>query len=69
MENANNKKSENLISAIATPAGIGGVAIVRVSGEGALSLAAKMFKPGVKIKVADFEPYKMYIKSRQNRFL
>ena len=60
MENANNKKSENLISAIATPAGIGGVAIVRVSGEGALSLAAKMFKPGGKIKVADFEPYKMY---------
>ena len=32
-----------LISAIATAQGAGGVAIVRVSGDGALSLAKKMF--------------------------
>ena len=51
---------EENIAAIATAAGRGGVAIIRVSGKTALALAAKMFKPVAKINVEDFEPYKMY---------
>ena len=51
---------EENISAIATPAGRGGVAIVRVSGKDALALAEKMFTPVGKIRVCDFEPYRMY---------
>ncbi len=49
-----------LISAISTARGTGGVAIIRVSGDGALNLAEKMFTPRGKTQVADFEPYKMY---------
>lgn len=52
--------NENLISAISTPAGVGGIAVIRVSGKGALALAKKMFKPSGKTPVADFEPYRMY---------
>ena len=37
--------AEEIISAISTPAGIGGVAIIRVSGNGALAVAKKMFRP------------------------
>lgn len=44
-----------LISAIATAEGRGGVSIVRVSGEGALSLAEKMF-----LRKVDFVPNTMY---------
>lgn len=51
---------EETISAIATPAGKGGVAIIRVSGKDALSLAEKMFTPVGKKRVCDFEPYRMY---------
>lgn len=51
---------EKNISAIATPAGKGGVAIIRISGKDPLALAAKMFKPVGKTQVADFEPYRMY---------
>ncbi len=51
---------EEIISAIATPHGKGGVAIIRISGEGALALAEKMFSPVGKRKVKDFEPYRMY---------
>ncbi len=49
------------ISAISTAPGVGGVAIIRVSGEKALQIAEKMFKPLGKTKVTDFEPYKMYV--------
>ncbi|MDE6691333.1 MAG: 50S ribosome-binding GTPase, partial [Clostridia bacterium] len=52
--------NDNLISAISTAAGVGGVAVIRVSGNGALTLAKKMFSPSGKTAVADFEPYKMY---------
>lgn len=52
--------AEQIISAISTPAGIGGVAIIRVSGNGALSLAEKMFTPSAKISVKNFEPNRMY---------
>lgn len=51
---------EENIAAIATPPGKGGVAIIRVSGRDPLALAAKMFTPTGKTKVADFKPYRMY---------
>ena len=51
---------EENIAAIATPAGKGGVAIIRISGKNSLALAAKMFTPAGKKKVEDFEPYRMY---------
>lgn len=52
---------EKTISAISTAPGVGGVAIIRVSGEKALQIAEKMFKPLGKTKVTDFEPYRMYV--------
>ena len=52
--------SEERIAAIATPSGKGGVAIVRISGEGSLSLAEKMFTPTGKVPVSAFEPYRLY---------
>ena len=52
--------TEENIAAIATPAGKGGVAIIRISGKSPLALAEKMFAPVGKTKVADFEPYRMY---------
>lgn len=51
---------EENIAAIATPAGKGGVAIIRISGKSPLEIAAKMFTPVGKTKVGDFEPYRMY---------
>lgn len=44
-----------LISAIATPQGRGGIAVVRLSGEGALSLARNMFS-----RKGEFTPNMMY---------
>ena len=52
--------AEENIAAIATPAGKGGVAIIRISGKSPLALAEKMFTPVGKTKVADFEAYRMY---------
>lgn len=46
---------EDLISAIATAAGAGGVAIVRMSGRGALGVARQIFS-----RKGDFEPNRMY---------
>ncbi len=51
---------EENIAAIATPAGKGGVAIIRISGKSPLALAEKMFTPAGKTKVREFEPYRMY---------
>ncbi len=51
---------EDSISAIATAHGRGGVAIIRISGKSALSIAQKMFTPVGATKVEDFEPYRMY---------
>jgi tRNA modification GTPase len=48
------------ISAISTPAGCGGVAIIRISGGTPLQVAEKMFKPTGKVKVGDFVPNYMY---------
>ncbi len=53
---------EKVISAISTASGVGGVAIIRLSGENVLDILEKMFKPLSKnIKVKDFEPYKLYV--------
>ncbi len=53
---------ENIISAISTASGVGGVAIIRLSGDGVLDLLEKMFKPLKKnIKVKDFTPYMLYV--------
>ena len=51
---------EDIISAISTPYGTGGVAIIRLSGDGALALAAKMFKPSGKVQAEQFTPNVMY---------
>ena len=51
---------EENIAAIATPAGKGGVAIIRISGKSPLELAAQMFRPSGKTQVVDFQPYRMY---------
>ncbi|MBO5328179.1 MAG: tRNA uridine-5-carboxymethylaminomethyl(34) synthesis GTPase MnmE [Clostridia bacterium] len=48
------------ISAISTAPGIGGVAIIRISGESPLKIAEKMFVPVKKISVKNFTPYMMY---------
>lgn len=60
MEYTEFDNGENLIAAISTAAGVGGVAVIRVSGSGALSLAKKMFVPSGKRAVDCFEPYRMY---------
>ena len=51
---------EENVAAIATPAGKGGVAIIRISGKNPLDIAEKMFTPVGKKKVKEFEPYRMY---------
>ncbi len=54
--------NNDIISAISTANGVGGVAIIRISGKGSLELLEKMFTPTAKnIKVLDFEPYKLYV--------
>lgn len=52
---------QEIISAISTASGTGGVAIIRISGDGCLDLAKKMFRPIGKTAVTNFEPYKMYV--------
>ena len=52
-------KSEN-IAAISTPAGRGGVAVIRLSGDSPLQVAEKMFSPSGKTQVKHFQPYRMY---------
>ena len=51
---------EENVAAIATPAGKGGVAIIRISGKNPLDIAEKMFTPVGKKRVKEFEPYRMY---------
>lgn len=49
------------IAAISTAPGVGGVAIIRISGSDSLAIAEKAFRPLGKTAVKDFEPYKMYV--------
>ena len=51
---------EETIAAIATPAGKGGVAIIRLSGKDPLQIASKMFTPSGRSEVEGFQPYRMY---------
>ena len=51
---------EETIAAIATPAGKGGVAIIRLSGKNPLEITAQMFTPSGKTAVPDFQPYRLY---------
>ena len=44
----------DVISAISTAHGAGGVAIIRLSGQNALEIAEKMFSPAGKTGVKDF---------------
>ncbi|MGN1062203.1 MAG: tRNA uridine-5-carboxymethylaminomethyl(34) synthesis GTPase MnmE [Candidatus Scatosoma sp.] len=48
------------VSAIATPHGKGGIAIIRISGKAPLDIAEKMFRPRGKTAVKEFQPYRMY---------
>ena len=48
-------KMNDLISAIATASGAGGIAVVRMSGEGALGVAKKMFS-----RTGEFVPNMLY---------
>lgn len=48
------------IAAISTAAGVGGVAIIRISGPNPLAIAEKMFKPTGKTRVENFTPNFMY---------
>ncbi|MDE7438962.1 MAG: tRNA uridine-5-carboxymethylaminomethyl(34) synthesis GTPase MnmE [Clostridia bacterium] len=50
----------DIISAIATASGVGGVAIIRLSGADSLKIAQKMFTPVGKTSVNDFKPNVMY---------
>ena len=44
------------IAAVSTPPGKGGVAIIRISGEGAFDIADKVFLPTSKKALADYQP-------------
>jgi tRNA modification GTPase len=48
------------ISAISTATGVGGVAIIRVSGQGSLDIAKAMFSPTNKNAFENIVPYMMY---------
>lgn len=48
----------NTIAAIATPRGVGGVGIIRISGKNCVEICDKLFKGKEKIK--DFKPYLMH---------
>ncbi len=49
---------QEVIAAVSTASGTGGVAVVRLSGSGALDIALKMFKPSHRI--AEVQPNRMY---------
>jgi tRNA modification GTPase len=48
------------IAAISTPIGEGGIGIVRISGEKALSILAKIFQPRQNMKDGDWESHRLY---------
>ncbi len=52
-------KSEN-IAALSTAPGVGGVAVIRISGDDPLRVLKEMFRPTGGRKVKDFVPYMMY---------
>lgn len=48
------------IAAIATPAGEGGIAVIRISGTGALKAVEPCFVPAGAVKVCELEPHRVY---------
>jgi len=52
-------KEFDTISAIATPIGEGGVAIIRISGEKALDIASKIFRPKNDFDISNMKTYTM----------
>ncbi|MFR9165939.1 MAG: tRNA uridine-5-carboxymethylaminomethyl(34) synthesis GTPase MnmE [Dysgonomonas sp.] len=46
-------KQNDIIAAISTPAGIGGIAVIRLSGKGSISLTDKLFRSPSNKKLAD----------------
>ena len=53
---------EEIISAISTASGVGGVAIIRLSGDGVLNLTQKMFKPLNKKESLLWDQFQVYLK-------
>lgn len=49
------------IAAVSTAAGVGGVAIIRISGSEPEKIAEKMFFTSSGLKVSEFQPYRMYV--------
>ena len=47
---------QNVIAAVSTPPGKGGVAIIRMSGDGALQLADEIFRTPTGKKLSDYQP-------------
>ncbi len=52
-------KSEDTIAAIATPVGIGGVGIVRLSGSGAVAIVDPLFSPAAGSSLAEAESHRI----------
>jgi len=55
------KNLDNTIAAIATPTGVGGVSIVRVSGKDALKIASKIFHSPLLKDITSIKPRYMYL--------
>jgi tRNA modification GTPase len=52
-------RSDDTIAAIATPMGVGGVGIIRVSGEAAAEIVARIFRPSGRHGLADAPSHRM----------
>ncbi|MEE9258214.1 MAG: tRNA uridine-5-carboxymethylaminomethyl(34) synthesis GTPase MnmE, partial [Nitrospinaceae bacterium] len=48
------------ITAIATPAGEGGVCVIRISGKESLAIASELFRSGEGKSVGEFTPHRIY---------
>ncbi len=46
----------DIIAAVSTPRGQGGIAVIRISGNGAVSLSEKLFCPKSKKRITDYSP-------------
>ncbi len=47
---------DDIIAAISTPRGVGGVAVIRISGRGSVELCTKAFRPKYKNSILDYPP-------------
>ncbi|MGE5444713.1 MAG: tRNA uridine-5-carboxymethylaminomethyl(34) synthesis GTPase MnmE [Ignavibacteriales bacterium] len=53
--------AEDTIAAIATPPGEGGIAVIRISGKGAMQILERVFKREGKGRVFDMESHRLYL--------